>query len=110
MALQPSGASLIGPEPPIKHSLSLWMGVFVTRSSFTKKLDRIELLCRCRKDARLQFAAPKGQRRFYAAESFTPEEVRQDPKLAWEQSEVYHGGSWRTGLRTGAKRSLLAIT
>jgi hypothetical protein len=44
----------------------------------------------------LHLAAPKGQRRFYAAESFTPEEVRQDPNRVWQQSEVYHGGAWRT--------------
>src|SRR6516225_6818493 len=71
-------------------------GSFCNAVFFDQKLDRIELLCRCRKDARLHFAAPKGQRRFYAAESFTPEEVRQDPDLAWQESEVYHGGSWRT--------------
>jgi hypothetical protein len=71
-------------------------GSFCNAVFFHQKLDRIELLCRCRKDARLHLAAPKGQRRFYAAESFSPEEVRQDPDLAWEESEVYHGGTWRT--------------
>jgi hypothetical protein len=71
-------------------------GSFCNAVFFDQKLDRIELLCRCRKDARLHFAAPKGQRRFYAAESFTPEEVRQDPDREWEESEVYHGGAWRT--------------
>lgn len=71
-------------------------GSFCNAVFFHQTLDRTELLCRCRKDARLHLAAPEGQRRFYAAESFTPEEVRQNPNLAWQQSEVYHGGAWRT--------------
>jgi hypothetical protein len=49
-----------------------------------------------RKDARLRLAAPKGQHRFYAAESFTPEQIRQDPNVAWQQCEIYHGGAWRS--------------
>jgi hypothetical protein len=71
-------------------------GSFCNAVFFREKLDRIQLLCRCRKDARLHLAAPKGQRRFYAAKSFTPEEVRQDPNHPWQQSEIYHGGTWRT--------------
>lgn len=71
-------------------------GSFCNAVFFQEKLDRIQLLCRCRKDARSHMAAPKDQRRFYAAEGFSPEAVRQDPNRAWQQSEVYHGGAWRT--------------
>ena len=71
-------------------------GSFCNGVFLREELDRIELLCRCRKDARLRLAAPKGQHRFYAAESFTPEQIRQDPNVAWQQCEIYHGGAWRS--------------
>lgn len=70
-------------------------GSFCNAVFLGEKLERIELLCRCRKDARLRLAAPKGQRRFYAAESFTPEQIRQDPNQPWQEVEIYHGGAWR---------------
>jgi hypothetical protein len=71
-------------------------GSFCNAVFLRAELDRIELLCRCRKDARLRLAAPKGQQRFYAAESFSPEQIRQDPNHPWQQCEIYHGGAWRS--------------
>src|SRR5262249_62266797 len=67
-------------------------GSFCNSVFFGERLDRVELLCRCRKDARLCLAAPKGSQRFYAAQTFTPEEVRQDESQPWQEAEVYHGG------------------
>jgi hypothetical protein len=79
-----------------KSLLTALDGNFCNAVFFGQELDRIQLLCRCRKDARLHLAAPKGQRRFYAAQSFTPEQIRQDPNQAWRTAEVYHGGAWRS--------------
>lgn len=79
-----------------KTLLTALDGNFCNTVFFSEELDRVQLLCRCRKDARLHLAAPKGQRRFYAAESFTPEQIRQDPNQAWQTAEVYHGGAWRS--------------
>jgi hypothetical protein len=60
-----------------------------------QELDRVHLLCRCRRDARLSLAAPEGSGRFYAKETFTPESVRQDESRAWQEAEVYHSSAWR---------------
>lgn len=71
-------------------------GSFCNSVLLSQALDRIELLCRCRKDARLCFAAPQARHRFYAVERFTPEQIRQDPNQAFQQTEIYHGGTWRS--------------
>jgi hypothetical protein len=70
-------------------------GSFCNGVFLAKELDRIELLCRCRKDARLSLRAPKESHRFYAKESFTPESVRQDESRAWQEAGVYHSSDWR---------------
>jgi hypothetical protein len=70
-------------------------GSFCNGVLLGQELDRVELLCRCRKDARLSFLAPEGSRRFYAIETFTPESVRQDESRAWREAEVYHSSAWR---------------
>jgi hypothetical protein len=50
-------------------------GSFCNRTFYKHPLNRVELLTRCRKDARLCFAAPEGSRRHYGLEIFTPEDV-----------------------------------
>jgi hypothetical protein len=57
-------------------------GSFCNRTLFRAPLDRITLVARGRKDARLCFPAPAGQRRKYAQETFTPEQVRHAPGSA----------------------------
>lgn len=93
-------------------------GSFCNRVFFTALLDRIELICRCRKDAQLCLAAPKASRRFYAKKRFTPEKVMRDGRRRWKTLSLYHGGAWRV-LRykevtrvywpTGAKRRPLRL-
>jgi len=78
-----------------KTLISALDGSFCNRVMLTPVLDRMELLCRCRKDACLRLPAPEAQCRFYAAQSFTPEEIRQDPRQLWKQADIYHGGAWR---------------
>jgi hypothetical protein len=69
-------------------------GSFANRTMFKADLDRTHLLARCRKDARLCFRAPKGGRRKYAEQLFTPDQVRtqEDP---WTRAQVYLGGKRR---------------
>jgi hypothetical protein len=70
-------------------------GSLCNRTVFKADLHGIELVARCRKDARLCFPAAQGSRRRYAVERFTPEEVRQDEDIAWKRATVHFGGAWR---------------
>ena len=71
-------------------------GSFCNQTFFKASPERTELLARARKDARLCFPAPPGsRRRRYAAEIFTPEQVRQDEARPWQRAKVYFGGQWR---------------
>ena len=55
----------------------------------------VELIGRCRKDARLCMPAPVGSRRTYDAHPFTPEQVRGDESRPWKKARVYYGGRRR---------------
>lgn len=78
-----------------KDVLSALDGGFCNKVFFGRKLDRIELVARARKDAKLCFAAEPGGRRFYAKETFTPESVRTDESRPWLTGRFFHGGAWR---------------
>lgn len=93
-------------------------GSFTNKIYFTATLDRIELVCRARKDARLCYRAPEGSRRFYDVNSFTPESVRQNESIPFETCELFHGGAWRSirykeikevYWRNGAKRKVVRL-
>jgi hypothetical protein len=71
-------------------------GSFCNKTLFKAQLDRTHLLARCRKDSRLCFAAPAGSRCRYDRQIFTPEQVRQQETVSWEQASVYFGGQRRT--------------
>lgn len=70
-------------------------GSFCNRTTFKADLDRIELLARCRKDARLCFPASSGQPRRYSPERFTPEQVRQDSHRPWKRTRIHLAGQFR---------------
>jgi hypothetical protein len=70
-------------------------GSFCNRTCFRARRDRTELIARARKDAVLCRGAEQGSRRFYGAEKFTPEQVRQDEAAPWKQTKVFYGGKWR---------------
>ncbi len=70
-------------------------GSFANQTMFKSSLERTQLLTRCRKDARLCFAAAAGQRRKYDQQLFTPEQVRQQPERHWTKAWVYLGGKRR---------------
>jgi len=70
-------------------------GSLCNRTIYREAIERVALVGRCRKDARLCFAAPAGSRRKYGAACFTPESVRQDPAIPWRRARIFFGGAWR---------------
>jgi len=70
-------------------------GSFCNRTCFRAPRDRTELISRTRKDAVLCQRATEGGSRFYGAEKFTPEQVRQDETRPWKVTKVFYGGKWR---------------
>jgi DDE superfamily endonuclease len=66
-------------------------GSFCNRTFFKTPIPRVDLLARCRKDARLCFPDCSGSRRQYAAELFTPEDVRKSNRLEWKQTRIFFG-------------------
>lgn len=70
-------------------------GSFANKTMFKAKLDRTDLLTRCRKDARLCFRAPQEGRRKYALELFTPNQVRTQVDRPWGSILIYLGNKRR---------------
>lgn len=70
-------------------------GSFCNRTCFRAPRDRTELIARTRRDAVLCRRAPEGGRRFFGAEKFTPEQVRQDEQQPWKTTKVFYGGKRR---------------
>ena len=72
-------------------------GSFCNRTCFAEIPERSVLLVRARKDAKLCFRAPvcEHQRRFYAVDKFTPEQVRQDQSRDWQTTKIFYGGKRR---------------
>jgi hypothetical protein len=78
-----------------KHLLGVFDGSFANKVVFTEVLERTHVVARVRKDASLCFPFTGGGRRVYDTHTFTPEDVRQDPKRRWIKISVFHGGQWR---------------
>lgn len=75
--------------------LAVGDGSFCNRILFRKAFDRVQIVARARRDCRLCYAAPPGGRRFYSEEQFTPEQIRLDDTVPWQQARVFLGGQWR---------------
>jgi hypothetical protein len=71
-------------------------GGFCNRACMSADLDRVILVARTRKDAKLCFPAPEGGRRVYDTLKFTPESVRLDESIPWKTALIFHGGEWRS--------------
>ena len=74
-------------------------GSFCNQIFFKDALPRMELLCRCRKDAVLclpQAPDPKrkGPKRFYDPRTFSPESVRLDQSIPYQSGWFFHGGQF----------------
>ena len=70
-------------------------GGLCNRTIFREPIKGVELIGRCRKDARLCLPAPAGSRRKYAGERFTPKSVHQDAAAAWSEARIHFGGALR---------------
>lgn len=87
-------------------------GSFCQRRFLQEPIGGVELLCRARKDAVLCRRYEGPRRRFYAEETFTPESVRQDEAVPWNDMTARFGARqhplrykdhgivyWRNGAR-----------
>jgi len=72
-------------------------GGFCNAKIFKAFLERCWVLARCRKDAKLCFAAHDlaHPRKKYADEKFTPESVRTDASRKWSKGTFFLGGAYR---------------
>jgi hypothetical protein len=70
-------------------------GSFCNRTVLAAIPDRVVLIARTRKDARLCFPAPEGGRRFYSEEKFTPEQVLRKDNVPWQITKIFYGGKRR---------------
>lgn len=70
-------------------------GSYCNRTCLTTNINRVIMLARLRKDAKLCYPAPPGSKRVYKAERFSPHEVRHDDAVAWKTMQVFNGGEWR---------------
>jgi hypothetical protein len=71
-------------------------GGFCNRTIFKEPLERIRVLARCRKDAKLCFPCndPLHPKRIYSPEKFTPESVRTN-NAPWRKQKFFIGGKKR---------------
>lgn len=69
-------------------------GSFANKTLFKAELERMILIARMRKDAKLCYEERKGKR-IYSPDKFTPEQVRQDEKIEWKSARVFHSGQFR---------------
>jgi hypothetical protein len=79
-----------------KKLLVVCDGSFCNKICFGINIDRVHLIARCRKDAKL--CKPYqgiSKRRVYDDRKFTPEEVRQDESIPWMRKLFFYGGEWR---------------
>jgi len=70
-------------------------GSFCNRTAFSVIPERVVLIARTRKDARLCFRAPEGGRCFYSKDKFTPEQVRQDETIPGQTTKLFYAGKHR---------------
>jgi hypothetical protein len=81
-------------------------GSFCNRTLFRAHWDRVILLARCRKDARLCYPAMGPGRRQYQTQLFTPESVRTDSQGAWKRVRIYYANR-RRWIRVKERKNVL---
>jgi hypothetical protein len=95
-------------------------GSFCQRRFLVEPMAGVELLCRARKDAVLCRRHEGTGQRFYGAQTFTPEGVRQDDAVPWAEMTARFGAKhhplrykdhgvvyWRNGARRRALRLIV---
>lgn len=75
--------------------LAVLDGSFCNRVIFRSDKEMVDLVARCRKDARLCMPETGGGRRKYKAEIFTPEQVRKDDRVPWKRAHIHYASKFR---------------
>jgi hypothetical protein len=78
-----------------KQLLGVFDGSYANKVVFSAELERTHVVARARKDAALCFPFKGAGRRVYDPNTFTPDDVRQDPRRRWIKVSVFHGGQSR---------------
>ena len=101
-----------------KSVIAVGDGSFCNKTTFRQAFDRTILITRARKDLRLCMPYQGEGPRYYAKETFTPQDVYQDPRIPWKEVKIFHGGRYRRVRykevgqvlwRTGGGRRLLRL-
>lgn len=77
-----------------KKMLVIADGGFCNKHCFKSLPVNVDLLTRCRKDAKLCYRS-NNRRLFYSLEKFTPEEVRKNSYIPSKNIRAFYGGGWR---------------
>jgi len=78
-----------------KSLIAVGDGSFCNKTTFRPTFDRTILITRARKDLRLCMPHQGQGPRFYSKETFTPEQVYQDPGIPWKEVKIFHGARYR---------------
>lgn len=70
-------------------------GSFCNKICMTMKIEGVDILARCRKNAALCFEAKNEKKKKYSSKKFTPEKVRQDKTIVYQTNEFFYGGDHR---------------
>jgi hypothetical protein len=70
-------------------------GGYCNSTCFSADIPMTELIARCRKDAKLCKRYQGSGIKFYDDKKFTPEEVRKDESIPWQEKLFFYGGEWR---------------
>jgi hypothetical protein len=79
-----------------KKLLAVVDGSFCNKNCMNFNLINVDIIARARKNAGLCFKLKKKKgKRFYQKKMFTPEDVRLDKTIAWNEATAFHSGNWR---------------
>lgn len=79
-----------------KRMILVGDGSFCNRVMFREPIDNVDVIARCRKDAKLCFQAEDDTRRFYSSEKFTPTQMLKNDDITWQEKVFFFKGKWRS--------------
>ncbi len=78
-----------------RHVILVGDGSYCNRVMFGEPIENVDMIARCRKDAKLCFQAKNDPRRFYSPDKFTPSQVLKDDSIPWKENEFFVKGKRR---------------
>lgn len=78
-----------------RNMLMVLDGSFCNRTLFHDPIERVDLLARARKDARLCLPSQEAGQRVYDPSIFTPEQILNDEALPFRPATLHYGSDWR---------------